>query len=263
MNVGIVLPAFNVEETVSNAMEEIFRLHSEYDVELIVVDNKSSDGTIEVLKRVERDSRESGLKWRLLERENNMGYGASIKTGFDYFLDRNVSHIMVLHSDGQTDNFVLGANLIQTAIATKADAVLGCRFLSTSALGGYSKVRTVANHFFNWVTRVISGQKMSDAGTAMIIVKRERLRGIGYSDMPSDWRFHPILNIALSADEEIEVAEMPMSWKDSEGGSSVPTIRYGFSLLGLLVAAGWRRATKKSAHWWLAESKSAEIREIA
>lgn len=263
MSVGIVLPAFNVQETVADAIEEISRLHSELDVELIVVDNKSSDGTIETLKRIETSSRGSGFKWKLLERERNMGYGASIKAGFDYFLDGNVSHIMVLHSDGQTDNFVLGANLIRTAKTIGADAVLGCRFLSSSALGGYSKVRTVANHFFNWVTRMISGHEMSDAGTAMIIIKSECLREIEYSDMPSDWKFHPILNIALSASKEIEIAEIPMSWKDSKGGSSVPTVRYGFSLLGLLLAAGWRRATRKSPSWWLTESKRNEVRRIA
>lgn len=251
MKVGIVLPTYNVECTVSTAIREVVRLMAEIDSELIIVDNHSVDGTVEVVKSVAVDVGLTDRHWKLEQSTRNMGYGASVKKGFEHFLERGFTHILVLHSDAQTDNYLLGRLLIGAALTDQADVILGSRFLLESNLNGYSLVRNVANGFFNWFTGLISGRALSDAGTAMVLLRVECLRLFDVSDMPDDWRFHPVLNMALGASSGLTIREIPMSWADSEAGSSVPVIRYGASLFSMLIAIWWRRIVKKDSNWWV------------
>lgn len=255
MKIGIVLPTYNVETTLSSAVEEVTRLMAEIDAELLIVDNHSVDGTLEVLAMLAREMGPSYRGWTLIQRTRNMGYGASVKSGFEHFLKKDVTHVMVLHSDAQTDNYRLGRVLVDAALKGHADVVLGSRFLPESNLAGYSMLRRVANGFFNWLTKVISGRALSDAGTAMVLAKTECLRDLELLDMPDDWRFHPVLNIALGASTGLDIEEIPMRWADSNVGSSVPVIRYGISLLLLLVAIGWRRLVKQQPRWWISPTR--------
>lgn len=251
MKIGIVLPTYNVETTLSIAVEEVARLMAEIDAELLVVDNHSVDGTVEVLAMLAKEMLPPYLGWTLIQRTRNMGYGASVKSGFEHFLKKDVTHVMVLHSDAQTDNYHLGCLLVDAALKSDVDVVLGSRFLPESNLAGYSLVRRVANGFFNWFTKVISGRALSDAGTAMVLVKTECFSDLEFLDMPDDWRFHPVLNIALGANIGLDIEEIPMRWADSNSGSSVPVIRYGISLFLLLAAIGWRRLVRQHPRWWV------------
>lgn len=231
-------------------MGEIGRLMTEVDSELLIIDNQSLDGTVQVLAVLAEDIDPSYLGWTVMQRPSNMGYGASIKSGFAYFLERDVTHVMVLHSDGQTANDSLGRLLVDAALKTGADVVLGSRFLPESNSAGYSPLRKVANRFFNWLTWAISGQGLSDAGTAMVLARTECLQKLDFWDMPDDWRFHPVLNIAFGASTGLDIYEIPMRWFDSNAGSSVPVIRYGASLFLLLLAIGWRRIIRRHPPWW-------------
>jgi hypothetical protein len=253
VRIGIVLPTYNVENTVTVAVQQIVQLMTEFDAELLIVDNRSQDDTLKALMRLEPKLNLLPSGWSLIERPKNMGYGASIKRGFGHFLSGNLTHVMVLHSDGQSDNYRVGRDLIEAARESNADLVLGSRFLPGSDLAGYSPVRRVSNVFFNWLTKACAGKGFSDAGAAMVLLKTGCLRELDFPEMPDDWRFHPVLNIALGASDGLVVREIAVSWTDSDAGSSLPTIRYGVALFALLVAIGWRRLVNTDS-WWRVSS---------
>lgn len=260
MKVGIVLPTYNVESTVSVVMQQLDRLMAEVDSELVIIDNKSLDGTVQVLTTMIGMLGPTFSHCQLIQRPRNMGYGASVKTGFDYFMKSDVTHIMVLHSDAQTDNHLLGRSLLSAALDSGADVVFGSRFLPGSNLNGYSFFRIRANFFFNWLTKMSAGRVLSDAGAAMALFKKESLSDLEIWEMPDDWRFHPVLNVALGASPKINIKEIPMRWSDSEAGSSLPTVRYGLSLFALLVAIWWRRLVTRRPRWWVPPQKARQVK---
>jgi len=72
---SILMPAYNERERVERAIDEVLRTDLPTDFELIVVDDGSTDGTREILRKRNWDDRV-----RLLEHPHNRGKGAAVQT---------------------------------------------------------------------------------------------------------------------------------------------------------------------------------------
>lgn len=97
-SVSVILPAFNEEENIEHVVRACLKAFDKYfsEVELIVVDDGSRDGTAEVVQRLAgRDSR-----IRLLRHSQNKGYGATLRTGIS---GSKNDWIFFTDSDGQFD----------------------------------------------------------------------------------------------------------------------------------------------------------------
>ena len=77
--------------------------------------------------------------------------------------------------------------------------------------------RRVANHFFNAFTRVLSGLRMSDAGTGIMLARAGALDRMPFNQLTSGYQFHPQLNLMIYGDPELVVAEVPLCWRDAAG----------------------------------------------
>ena len=240
--IGIILPTFNVEKTITDCLENLIPLLS-HSHTLFIIDNQSTDGTVALVERFLSQKQHLLNRVALCINRENLGYGASIKAGFEYHLAKEVDRILVLHSDNQTDNFLLAKRLVDESMAFPAlnQVILGSRFTIGSDLKEYSSLRKVANIFFNWLTRVCVGSTLSDAGTAMTLASSGALRKINFQALSDDWRFHPELNMLFSVNEEINLREIPMAWADSNARSSVPLVKYGFRLSALIMTVGFHR----------------------
>lgn len=90
-DIGVVIPAYNVEKTISPLVREIedFGFKKE---NIIVVDDGSTDGTAEHAQR-------SGAT--VVRHGSNKGKGAALKTGFSVAMTRNLKGVVTLDADGQ------------------------------------------------------------------------------------------------------------------------------------------------------------------
>ena len=247
--IGIILPTFNVEKTITDCLENLIPLLGDSHT-LLIIDNQSTDGTVALVEHFLSQNQHLLNCVALCIHRENLGYGASIKAGFEYYLTKEVNSMLVLHSDNQTDNFLLAKRLEDesTAFPAQNQVILGSRFTLGSELKEYSSLRKVANIFFNWLTRVCVGSRLSDAGTAMTLTSSGALRKINFQALSDDWRFHPELNILFSVNKEINVREIPMEWADSNARSSVPLLKYGFNLTALILKVGVHRFIRRPVH---------------
>ena len=83
------LPVYNEVGYVGQVLDEV----SKYAPHVLVVNDGSSDGTREIL-----DSR-SDIS--VLHHEQNQGYGAALRTAFQYAIDEGYEIIVTLDCDGQ------------------------------------------------------------------------------------------------------------------------------------------------------------------
>ena len=252
LSIGIVLPTYNVADSVVDALRELEALfygsHDEF--EICIVDNASQDNTLNAIQDFLIDCELLTGRTRILQSSRNYGYGRSIKRGIQYYADREVSHVMILHSDGQTHLGQLATSLISGAEEgepTNRRTVLGSRFSAASNIRHYNPVRKIGNYFFNQMTKWASGRALEDAGTAMALIPTTTLRMIDVERLPNDWRFHPALNIIISHQPRSEIIFVPMEWRDSRVRSSVPLLMYGFKLLQMLLHFGLVRRVRSNA----------------
>src|SRR5215210_6829796 len=122
------MPVFNERATVEKAIDQVLGSEFAVDgVELIVVDDGSTDGTTEVLRRLS-----SGGAVRLLRHDRNRGKGAAVRTGLREARSR-WSVIMDADLEYQAADV---RRLIKPLAEGEAEAVFGVRgFQSHSAYG--------------------------------------------------------------------------------------------------------------------------------
>jgi dolichol-phosphate mannosyltransferase len=108
------LPVYNEAQHVNPVLDEVVR----YATDVLVVDDGSSDGTTDLLA-----SRRDVLRIR---HEANRGYGAALKTAFDYAVDSRYDVLATIDCDGQHEPQRIGQLV---AACRNADIVSGSRYL--------------------------------------------------------------------------------------------------------------------------------------
>lgn len=114
--ISIILPLYNEEKSVKNVIDLI---PNDIDHEVILVDDGSTDESIENVKKV------NNKYIKIIKHEQNKGYGAALLTGFNY---ASGDIIVTIDSDGQHNPKEI-PNIIEPIINKNADMVIGSRYL--------------------------------------------------------------------------------------------------------------------------------------
>lgn len=233
---NIIIPVYNGEKTINKTLKDFDRKLLKKINKILIIDNNSNDKTISFLKNYLKKN--VLLKKKIIIKKNNKngGYGYSIKKGFDFFIKNNNDYICIIHADFQErPSKILNNFLKKIKENTNLNVILSSRFLKKSNIKNYSLIRVIGNLFFNKLTYLCSSYKMSDAGSAIILIHRNILKKISYRLLSNHWHFHPQLNLILYHLKDAKISEIPLNWRDSEAVSEVPLLRYCLKLLILLI----------------------------
>jgi glycosyltransferase involved in cell wall biosynthesis len=233
--IAIIIPCYNVEKTIERVIFEIRPDLIKQISYIVCIDNNSSDNTRTILESIHESNHMVSNKLVLLFNNENYGYGGSIKKSFDYCINNDIDFFIILHSDGQSDAYGIVNNFLNIHRQNSGcDIVLASRFCKQSNLQGYRKLRIAGNYIFNAITYIISGLRMSDAGTAIIFCKTQVVKNIPYHSFTDGYQFHPQLNIFVYENKEINLLETPLNWKDSEIINNLNLFKYGIGLIKIL-----------------------------
>ncbi|HET9152806.1 MAG TPA: glycosyltransferase family 2 protein [Solirubrobacterales bacterium] len=147
LDLSILMPVFNERGTVQRAAEEVLSGSYPVDqVELVIVDDGSTDGTAEILEELARDDRVT-----VVSHERNAGKGAAVRTALEHATG---TYAAIMDADLEYDPSDIGRQL-ESILAGEADVVFGTRgFESHSAFSfwyviGNKGVTLAANLLFN------------------------------------------------------------------------------------------------------------------
>jgi glycosyltransferase involved in cell wall biosynthesis len=121
MKISVVIPVYNEAATIAELISRVQGV--DISKEVIVVDDGSTDGTRDVLARLEK--RYDNL--RVFLQAKNRGKGAALRTGFELATG---DFVLVQDADLEYDPADYPA-LLKPLIEGKADVVYGSRFLTT------------------------------------------------------------------------------------------------------------------------------------
>ncbi len=203
MKLSVVIPAYNERQTVEALLGRVAGapLPAGLELEILVVDDGSSDGTRELLRQLE----DSGdVAFRLVEHPENRGKGAALRTGF-----AAASGDVVLVQDADLEyNPRDYPVLLQPILDDEADVVYGSRFL-----GGPHRVlffwHYVGNRFLTMLSNMFTDLNLSDMETCYKVFRTEVLRGMKLSS--NRFGIEPELT-AKAAKARVRIYEVPISY---------------------------------------------------
>ena len=218
---SVIVPVFNERNTVAEVLRRMRRVELPLDLEIIAVDDGSSDGTDKVLGTLEDST------VRVLTHPVNQGKGAAIRTGL---AQARGDLVLIQDADLEYDPDDW-PKLLQPILKGKARVVYGNRFT-----GEHTNLyfwHWVGNRFLSLVTNVLYNTTLSDMETCYKLFDRHVLDGI---TIRSDrFEFEPEITAKILRRGH-HIYEVPISYAGREfhEGKKI-TWRDGFAALWTLV----------------------------
>ena len=165
MKLSVVIPVYNEVETIKQIVEAVKKAPVD-ELEIIVVDDHSTDGTAEVL----RNEVESMVD-RVFYHDVNRGKGAALRTGFEHVTgDVVVIQDADLEYDPQDYETLLGP-----IEAGRADVVIGSRFMGGRPHRVVYFWHMVGNRFLTLLSNMATNLNLTDMETGYKMMRREVL----------------------------------------------------------------------------------------
>ena len=198
---SVVIPVFNELKTLGRILSRVAALP--LNLELVIVDDCSTDGTREVLKKLE------GLEnVQLILKEKNAGKGAALRTGFEFATG---DFVVVQDADLEYDPRDI-PQLIQPLLKNEADVVYGSRFIGEEQQDE-SWVHRAGNAVLTGASNLFSGLKLTDMETCYKAFNRDVLKDLQLQQ--DRFGIEPELTAKL-ARRGYRFVEVPISY-DSRG----------------------------------------------
>jgi len=172
MKVSVVIPVYNEERYVETVVERVLAVSlPDIDWEVIVVDDCSTDGTRDILQRLQAEKSAAGSEVRLLLQPYNQGKGAALRRGF---AEASGELVLIQDADLEYDpaDYPL---LLAPLLAGKADVVFGSRFIGGSAHRVLYFWHSIGNRFLTLFSNAMTNLNLTDMECCYKVFRRDIL----------------------------------------------------------------------------------------
>jgi glycosyltransferase involved in cell wall biosynthesis len=207
VKLSVIIPVFNESTTIAEVIMRVEEVP--LDKEIIVVDDGSSDGTVEILREFSRERR-----ILLHESRVNLGKGAAVRIGLTY---ASGPIIIIQDADLELDPNEYG-RLMEPILKGRTRVVYGSRFLGTNS--GIPLITLAANRFLVLLTNLLYDSSLTDMETAYKVFHADVLKDIRLNCMR--FELEPEITAKLIKNGD-RILEVPISYQPRtvQGGKKI------------------------------------------
>ena len=199
MKVSVIMPVYNERTFLRAVVERVLAVPQE--LELICVDDGSSDGSREILAQLQ--SQHSNL--RVFLQPKNMGKGAALRRGIQ---EATGDFVLIQDADLEYDPADY-PNLLDPLIQGKADVVYGSRFLGSGPHRVLYFWHSVGNRLLTLLSNCLTNINLSDMETCYKVFRREIVQSIPIEE--NRFGFEPEITVKL-AKRRLRIYEVGISY---------------------------------------------------
>jgi glycosyltransferase involved in cell wall biosynthesis len=174
MILSVIIPCYNEEKTILPLLDRVraARLPDSMTREIVIVDDCSTDGTRDLLRRI--DSPDT----KVIFHEVNQGKGAALRTGFKAF-GGDIAVVQDADLEYDPDEF---GKLLEPILDGRADVVYGSRFLTANERRVLYFWHSLGNKFLTFASNAFTNLNLSDMETCYKMFRREIIGKIGIEE---------------------------------------------------------------------------------
>jgi len=193
----VVVPCYNEHATVLTLLDRV--LASPWVAEVVVVDDGSTDGTRELLAKVDEP------RVRVVFHERNQGKGAALRTGFSH---ATADYVIVQDADLEYDPDEYGV-VIEPLESGRADVVYGSRFLSGRPHRVLYFWHSLGNRLLTLASNMFTDLNLTDMETCYKAFRREVIQSVTIEE--DRFGFEPEITAKLSRRNQ-QIVEVPIAY---------------------------------------------------
>ncbi|MCL6601787.1 MAG: glycosyltransferase family 2 protein [Paenibacillus sp.] len=203
----LIIPAFNEEQNITKVITEV--QHNLEDVDILVVNDCSTDNTLNILKRIK------GIKF--LSLPVNLGYSGALQTGFKYAVEKNYEIVIQFDGDGQHIASEAG-KLLDIMREQDADIVIGSRFKAENNYN-HTFFRKIGTGFFRSIIKQICKVNITDPTSGFQVLNYSVFEK--YAQM-NKYPEYPDANLIIEMLlQNYKIAEYAVEMRNREFGTSM------------------------------------------
>jgi dolichol-phosphate mannosyltransferase len=233
----MVIPTFNEIENLADVVARI--RHSVPDVDILVVDDSSPDGTGELADRLAAEDPHV----RVLHRTRKEGLGAAYIEGFGVALDAGYDLIGEMDADGSHQPEQLPR--LFAAIAD-ADLVIGSRWIPGGSVVNWPWHRRALSRGGNLYTRALLGMGIRDATAGFRLYRRRTLETVHLDRVQSLGYVFQVELVHRALRAGLRVVEVPIEFVERERGDSKMTPEVARESLARITRWGLAQRLRRS-----------------
>lgn len=201
MKLSVVIPVFNEAKTVASIVAAVRAVDVGMEKEILLVDDCSSDGTQDVLKKMQ--GLDSGLT--VIYHEKNQGKGAALRSGF-----KAATGDLVLIQDADLEYDPKEyPQLIKPILEGHADVVFGSRFLGGGAHRVVYYWHYLGNKLLTTLSNMMTNLNLTDMEVCYKVFKREIIQSIPLKENRFGFEVEVTAKVARKG---VRIYEVPISY---------------------------------------------------
>ena len=207
--VVIVMPAYNAAKTVKDTYYEIPK---DLRWNIILVDDKSKDNTIEVAKN---------LGIQVFTHPQNLGYGGNQKTCYWEALKLDPDVVVMLHPDYQYDASLI-EELIRPILNNRFDYMFGSRIQNKKGalMGGMPPLKYYLNRIVCFLENILLGVNFTEHFSGFRAYSVKLLKTVPFQRFSNDFVFDQQMEIS-SISYDFRIGEIPIPTRYHQKASSI------------------------------------------